>query len=152
MEIQKASFRYFVTAYIQSKKRNQQRRFPCNVLRDLKQNFIREKSQKTKIRTSYEIGNLPIRHTYTCVDCVSHISVSSVSLAVEILRKNDKASQVKCRQRPPSRLPLRRHFHRERRLGTRQVKDHSDRSRYFWMWWGKIRPWKTFLGARSVRL
>ena len=113
MEIQKASFRYFVTAYIQSKKRNQQRRFPCNVLRDLKQNFIREKSQKTKIRTSYEIGNLPIRRTYTCVDCVSHISVSSVSLAVEILRKNDKASQVKCRQRPASRLPLRRHFHRK---------------------------------------
>ena len=35
---------------------------------------------------------------YTCVDCVS---VSSVLLAVEILRKNDKASQVmiKCRQR-----------------------------------------------------
>ena len=37
---------------------------------------------------------------YTCVDCVSRVSVSSVSLAVEILRKNDKASQVKCRQRP----------------------------------------------------
>ena len=37
-------------------------------------------------------------HTYTCVDCVSRVSVSSVSLAVEILRKNDKASQVKCRQ------------------------------------------------------
>ena len=40
---------------------------------------------------------------YTCVDCVSRVSVSSVLLAVEILRKktkNDKASQVKCRQRP----------------------------------------------------
>ena len=39
---------------------------------------------------------------YTCVDCVSRVSVSSVSLkpAVEILRKNDKASQVKFRQRP----------------------------------------------------
>ena len=35
-----------------------------------------------------------------CVDCVSPVSVSSVLLAVEILRKNDKASQVKCRQRP----------------------------------------------------
>ena len=37
---------------------------------------------------------------YTCVDCVSRVSVSSVLLAVEILCKNDKASQVKCRQRP----------------------------------------------------
>ena len=39
---------------------------------------------------------------YTCVDCtcVSRVSVSSVLLAIEILRKNDKASQVKCRQRP----------------------------------------------------
>ena len=37
---------------------------------------------------------------YTCVDCVSRVSVSSVLLAVKILRKNDKASQVKCRQRP----------------------------------------------------
>ena len=37
---------------------------------------------------------------YTCVDCVSRVSVSSVLLAVEILRKNDKTSQVKCRQRP----------------------------------------------------
>ena len=34
-------------------------------------------------------------YMYTCVDCVSRVSVSSVSLAVEILRKNDKASQVK---------------------------------------------------------
>ena len=32
--------------------------------------------------------------------CVSRVSVSSVLLAVEILGKNDKASQVKCRQRP----------------------------------------------------
>ena len=39
-------------------------------------------------------------HMYTCVDCVSRVSVSSVSLSVEILRKNDKASQLKCRQRP----------------------------------------------------
>ena len=37
-------------------------------------------------------------HVHVCGDCVSRISVSSVSLAVEILRKNDKASQVKCRQ------------------------------------------------------
>ena len=37
---------------------------------------------------------------YTCVDCVSRVSVSSALLAVEILRKNDKVSQVKCRQRP----------------------------------------------------
>ena len=37
---------------------------------------------------------------YTCVDCVSRVSVSSVLLAIEILHKNDKASQVKCRQRP----------------------------------------------------
>ena len=105
VEIQKVSFRYFVTAYIQSKKRTQQRPFPFNVLWGLKQNFIREKGQKTKIRTSYEIGNLPIRHewdgmthVHVCGDCVSRVSVSSVSLAVEILRKNDKASQVKCRQ------------------------------------------------------
>ena len=34
---------------------------------------------------------------YTCVNCVS---VLSVSLAVEILRKDNKASQIKCRQRP----------------------------------------------------
>ena len=37
---------------------------------------------------------------YTCVNCVSRVSVLSVLLAVEILRKNDKASPVKCRQRP----------------------------------------------------
>ena len=37
-------------------------------------------------------------HVHVCGDCVSRVSVSSVSLAVEILRKNDKASQVKCRQ------------------------------------------------------
>ena len=36
---------------------------------------------------------------YMCVDCVSRVSVSSVLLDVEILRKDDKASQVKCRQR-----------------------------------------------------
>ena len=30
---------------------------------------------------------------YTFVDCVSRVSVSSVSLAVEILRKNNKASR-----------------------------------------------------------
>ena len=39
-------------------------------------------------------------HMYTSVDYVSRVSVSSVSLAVEILRKNNKASQIKCRQRP----------------------------------------------------
>ena len=37
---------------------------------------------------------------YTCVNCVSRVSVSSVLLAVEILRKSKKASQVKCRQIP----------------------------------------------------
>ena len=36
----------------------------------------------------------------TYVDCVSRVSVSSVLLAVEILRKNKKASQVKCHQIP----------------------------------------------------
>jgi len=36
---------------------------------------------------------------YMYVDCVSRVSVSSVLLDVEILRKDDKASQVKCRQR-----------------------------------------------------
>ena len=30
---------------------------------------------------------------YTCVDCVSRVSVSSALLAVEILRKNDKACE-----------------------------------------------------------
>ena len=50
--IQKGKFSLFVTAYIQSKKRTQQRFLPSiNVLRGLKQNFIREKSHKTKIRT-----------------------------------------------------------------------------------------------------
>ena len=39
-------------------------------------------------------------HMCTSVDYVSRVSVSSVSLAVEILRKNNKASQIKCRQRP----------------------------------------------------
>ena len=58
----------------------------------------------------------------TCVDCVSRVSVSSASLAVEILSKNNKASPVKCRQRPFWSVSVR---------------------------WGKIRPWKTFLGARS---
>ena len=38
-------------------------------------------------------------HMYMCVDCVSLVSVSSVLLAVEILRKNDKASQVKCQSK-----------------------------------------------------
>ena len=38
-------------------------------------------------------------HMYMCVDCVSRVSVSSVLLDVEILHKDDKASQVKCRQR-----------------------------------------------------
>ena len=37
---------------------------------------------------------------YTRVDCVSRVSVLSVLLAVKILHKNDKASQVKCCQRP----------------------------------------------------
>ena len=51
-EIQKGKLSLFVTAYIQSKKRTQQRFLTrINVLRGLKQNFIREKSQKTKIRT-----------------------------------------------------------------------------------------------------
>ena len=31
---------------------------------------------------------------YTCFDCVSRVSDSSVSLAVEILRKNDKVCQM----------------------------------------------------------
>ena len=53
----------------------------------------------------------------TCVDCVSRASVSSVSLAVEILRKNNKASQIKCRQRP-----------------FWSVSDSS-------VWWGKILPY-----------
>ena len=53
----------------------------------------------------------------TCVNCVSHVSVSSVSLAVEILRKNNKASQIKCRQRP-----------------FWSVSDSS-------VWWGKILPY-----------
>ena len=39
-------------------------------------------------------------HMYMCVDCVSRVSVSSVPLAIEILRKNNKASQVECLQRP----------------------------------------------------
>ena len=44
-EIQKVKLSLFVTAYIQSKKRTQQRFLtPINVLRGLKQNFIREKN------------------------------------------------------------------------------------------------------------
>ena len=44
-EIQKVKLSLFVTAYIQSKKRTQQRLLtPINVLRGLKQNFIREKN------------------------------------------------------------------------------------------------------------
>ena len=97
---------------------------PFNVFRGLTQHFIHEKSQETKIRTrdkekkkkkqhyflwnwrlfqaSYVIkhGWDCIWHMYTCVDCAGCVSVSSVSQAVEILRKNDKASKVKCRQRP----------------------------------------------------
>ena len=34
-----------------------------------------------------------------CVDCISRVSVSCVLLAVEILRKDDKVSQVKCCQK-----------------------------------------------------
>ena len=110
-----ASFGYLLL--LTSSQRNQPNnvfRLLFIVLRGLKQNFIGEKSQKTKIRkkkknsiTSGEIGNLSKSlmnemawHMYGCVDCVSRVSVSSVSLAFEILRKNDKSSQVKCRQRP----------------------------------------------------
>ena len=51
-EIQKGKPSLFVTAYIQSKKRTQQCFLTSiNVLQGLKQNFIREKSQKTKIGT-----------------------------------------------------------------------------------------------------
>ena len=51
-EIQKGKPSLFVTAHIQSKKRTQQCFLTSiNVLRGLKQSFIREKSQKTKIRT-----------------------------------------------------------------------------------------------------
>ena len=32
-----------------------------------------------------------------------------------------------------------------KRVRSNVVKDHFDRSRYFSVWWGKIRPWKTFL-------
>ena len=115
-----------------------------NVLRGLTQNFIRQKSQKTKMRIrdkiikknqhyllwnwkpfqlAYIIGHERDGMTHVSTVSVARVSVSSVSLAVEIFCKNDKASQVKCRQRP-----------------------------LFSVWWGNIRPWKTFLVARSVPL
>ena len=119
IEIQKGKLSLFVTTYIQSKKWTQHfltsiQRFPT-----LKAKFVCEKSQKMKIHTRdkkiqhYFLWNWkPFQVVYiighewdgmTCVeliDCVSRVSVSSVSLAVEILRKNNKASQVKCHQRP----------------------------------------------------
>ena len=115
-----ASFGYLLL--LTSSQRNQPNnvfRLLFIVLRGLKQNFIGEKSQKTKIRKKkkktailrVKLETFPSRlhhklmnemawHMYGCVDCVSRVSVSSVSLAFEILRKNDKSSQVKCRQRP----------------------------------------------------
>ena len=120
-KFKKARFRYLLL--LTSSQRNEPNNIswlPFNVLRGLKQIFIREKSQKTKIRTrnkkknsvtSCEIGNFPshldhrtwmrwcdtcTRHGW-CVDCISRVSVSFVSLAVEIPRKKDKASQVECR-------------------------------------------------------
>ena len=119
IEIQKGKLSLFVTTYIQSKKWTQ--RFLTSIQRfpTLKAKFVCEKSQKMKIHTRdkkkqhYFLWNWkPFQVVYiighewdgmTCVeliDCVSRVSVSSVSLAVEILRKNNKASQVKCRQRP----------------------------------------------------
>ena len=150
-KFKKISFRYLLL--LTSSQRNEPNNFswlPFNVLRGLKQNFIREKSQKTKGGTrdkknralpSVQLETFPSRLHHrtwmrwhdtctrgTCVNCVSHVSVSSVSLAVEILRKNNKASRIKCRQRP-----------------FWSVSDSS-------VWWGKILPWKTFLWGRSVRL
>ena len=61
-----------------------------------------------------------------CVDCVSRVSVSSVLLAVEILRKDDITSRAYV------------------------VKDHFDQSSCFSVWWGKICPWKTFLGVHKT--
>ena len=58
-----------------------------NTFRDCRVHFFRQPFSKQL-------------YMYTCVDCVSRVSVSSVLLAVEILCKNDEASQVKCRQRP----------------------------------------------------
>ena len=50
-EIKKGKLLLFVTAYFQSKKRPQERFLTStNVFRGLQQNFIHEKSQKTKIR------------------------------------------------------------------------------------------------------
>ena len=128
-KFKKAGFRYLLL--LTSSQRNEPNNvpwLPFNVFRGLTQNFIHEKSQNTKIRTrdekkkknsitSCEIGNLSKSltsydmneiawHMYTCVDCASRVSVSSVSLAVEILRKNDKASKVKCRQRPFSSVSV----------------------------------------------
>ena len=58
-EIQKAKLSLIITAYIPSKKRTQQRFLTSiNVFQGLKQNFLHEKSQKTKIRTRDKIGNL----------------------------------------------------------------------------------------------
>ena len=39
-------------------------------------------------------------YLHVCRLCVNRVSVLSVLLVVKILHKNDKASQVKCRQRP----------------------------------------------------
>ena len=122
LKFKKESFRYL--SLLTSSQRNEPNVswLPFNVFRPLKQNLYARKVKKWKFIlgikknsiTSCEIGNLSklftswdmnemAWHTYTCVeliDCVSRVSVSSVSLAVEILRKNNKASQVKCRQRP----------------------------------------------------
>ena len=104
-KFKKTSFRYLLL--LTSSQRNEPNNvcwLPFNVLRGLKQNFIREKSPKTKGRTrdkkkktalrSVKLETFPSRlhhrtwirwhDTYTrgtCVDCVSCVSVSSVSLA-----------------------------------------------------------------------
>ena len=66
---------------------------------------------------------------YTCVSCVS---VSSVSLDVKILCKNNVASQVSC-------------------LRSKVVKDHFDWSQYFSAWQGK-NPSMEDLPGNSLRM
>ena len=121
----------FVTAYIQSKKRTQQSFLTSiNVLRGLKQNFIREKSQKTKIRTrdkkqhyfrwNWETFPSRLHHrtwmrwhnTYTLVSTVSVVSVSR-----------------------PSRFLSKFSARTTKRVRSNVVKDHFDRSQYFSVWW-----------------
>ena len=143
-KFKQASFRYLLLlTFSQRNEPNNVSWLSFNVLRGLTQNFIRQKSQKTKMRirdkikkkqhyllwnwkpfqVAYIVGHERDGMTHVSTVSVARVSGSSVSLAVEIFCKNDKASQVKCRQRPS-----------------------------FSMWWGNIRPWKTFLVARSVRL